>query len=197
MAANTRSVFEITHISPEQVKTSQKWFNDQVAAIAKRKINPQRIMTGQADRLTNRVVPGRPMFFFYDPKGKDTLPYYDTFPLVIPFAKTENGFLGLNLHYLDYKPRMMLFRELYKIYTVNKKNESATIQYSWNLIKGVAKMSAAQPCIKQYLTAHVRSAYYNIPPDDWHTAVMLPVQRFVGASKEQVWRESARKAASW
>lgn len=193
MAANTRSVFELTHITPEQVKTSQKWFNDQISAISKRKINPQRIMTGQADRLTSKIVPGRPMFFFYDPKGKDTLPYYDTFPLVIPFAKTEHGFIGLNLHYLEYKPRMELFQALYKIHTINRKNETATIQYSWNLIKGVSKMSAAQPCIKQYLTAHVRSAYYNIPPDDWHTAVMLPVQRFVGATKEQVWSDSKRK----
>ena len=34
--------------------------------------------------------------FFYDPKLKKKLPYYDTFPLVLPLENYSDGFLGLN-----------------------------------------------------------------------------------------------------
>jgi hypothetical protein len=64
---------------------------------------------------------------------------------------------------------------------------------SWDLVRGVSKLSAAAPCIKQYLFSHVESMFYEIPRDDWYTAVMLPVQRFVGATNQQVWSESKRK----
>ena len=33
-------------------------------------------------------------------KHKETLPFYDSFPLVIIIGKAKGGFLGMNLHYL-------------------------------------------------------------------------------------------------
>jgi hypothetical protein len=40
---------------------------------------------------------GSMQMFFYDPKTKETLPYYDTFPLVVVVGPAEGGFYGLNL----------------------------------------------------------------------------------------------------
>ena len=46
--------------------------------------------------------------FFYDPKFKKTLPYYDTFPLVLPLETYNDGFLGINMHYLPIPLRVNL-----------------------------------------------------------------------------------------
>ena len=38
-------------------------------------------------RLKNNAIIGRMYFYFYDPKTKDKLPYYDRFPLVLPIEQ--------------------------------------------------------------------------------------------------------------
>jgi len=58
------------------------------------------------------------MFFIYDPKTKDKLPYWDRFPLVIPINLYPDGFLGLNLHYLPYYQRQLLLATLAYNYRV-------------------------------------------------------------------------------
>ena len=40
---------------------------------------------------------GRLNMFFYDPKFKKTLPYYDSFPLVLPLENYPDGFLRYQL----------------------------------------------------------------------------------------------------
>jgi hypothetical protein len=190
---NKKTIFDLQRIDPNDIKNSKAWFEQQIKLMASQRITPNRIMANGGMNLSVRLKPGRPVFFFYDPKFKETLPYFDMFPLVIPFQKTENGFMGLNLHYLDYKPRILLFKELDRIYSRGF-DETRKLQYSWDLIRGVSKLKAAAPCIKQYLNSHVQSPFFEIPTESWYTAMMLPVQRFVGASKEQVWRESATKS---
>jgi hypothetical protein len=83
--------------------------------MATKKITPNRVMLEEGMHLTSTLTPGKLFFFYYDPKHKETLPYYDQFPLVIPFAKEKGAFRGLNLHYLDYQMRMALFNELLKV----------------------------------------------------------------------------------
>ena len=55
---------------------------------------------------------GRLNMFFYDPKFKKKLPYYDTFPLVLPLETYNDGFLGVNLHYLPIPLRIKLLDRL-------------------------------------------------------------------------------------
>ena len=64
------------------------------------------------DRLKNTSMIGKMYFYFYDPKTKDSMPYYDRFPLVIPIERYNDGFLGLNLHYIHPKYRMILLDKL-------------------------------------------------------------------------------------
>jgi hypothetical protein len=75
-----------------------------------------------------------------------------------------------------------------------KMDETTKLRYSWQLIDGASRYKLAQPCIKQYLVEHVRSPFRKIDSNDWATAMMLPVERFVGASNEQVWADSKRMA---
>lgn len=188
--------FNLRQIKSTDIVNSNKWFNDQVSLLSKKRINPNQLISGSVGfRTTTNLTPGKPIFFYYDPKHKETLPYYDQFPLVIPFSKTPNGFIGLNLHYLGYAPRIKLFKELEKIF-VKSSDELARIRLSWDLVKGVSRLRLASPCVKQYLFSHVKSPYCEIPRDYWYTAMLLPVQRFVGATKEQVWSNS-NKNAGW
>jgi hypothetical protein len=41
--------------------------------------------------------------------------------------------------------------------------------------------------------SQVKSPFRKINSEDWATAMMLPVERFIGAAKDQVWMESKRK----
>jgi hypothetical protein len=171
-------------------RKSQAWFQQQVLLISKQGITPKKLMKGE-DISTN-ILPGNLYMFFYDAKHKDTLPYYDRFPLVFPYKKTPGGFIGLNLHYLPYQMRVQLLDKLTYFKTNSNMDDTTRLKYSWALIDGVSKYAAAQPCIKQYLGEHVRSPFKKINAPDWATAMMLPVETFVGASKYQVWQDSKK-----
>jgi hypothetical protein len=138
-------------------------------------------------------MPGKMYMFTYDAKHKETLPYWDRFPLVLPFRKTQDGFYGINLHYLPYQLRAKLLDKL-MIFANNQKMDATTkLKYSWEMVDGAAKFAPIKPCVKQYLNAHIQSPFLQIESNDWATALMLPVERFVGAQKQQVWRDSISK----
>jgi hypothetical protein len=112
--------------------------------------------------------------------------------LVFPFSKTQDGFIGLNMHYLPYKLRIVLLDRLMTFKSNNRLDETTRLKYSWQVIDGVSRFAAAQPCVKQYLMGHVRSQFRQISSGDWATAMLLPVERFVGANKQEIWSQSTR-----
>jgi hypothetical protein len=175
------------------VKKSKSWFDTQVTLLTRQNLTPQKVLAGNPDQLTTTLVPGNLYMYGYDPKLKAELPYYDRFPLVFPFRKTPNGFIGLNMHYLPYNLRIMLLDRLLVFKTNNRMDETTRLKYSWATIDGVSKFDAAIPCVKQYLTGHVKTQFRKVNSEDWATAMLLPVERFVGASKQEVWTESKRK----
>lgn len=188
-------VFERNKYNLDDVaKKSRTWFDQQVLLLGRQRITPQRVLNSDEEQLKSRVFPGFMYTFMYDPKHKDTLPYYDRFPLVLPYGTFKGGYIGLNLHYLPYQLRVRLLDNLLLFRNNTKMNETTKIQYSWQMIEGVSRYKLAQPCIKQYLVEQVRSPFRKIDSSDWATAMMLPVERFVGATKEQVWADSKRIA---
>jgi hypothetical protein len=174
-------------------KKSRAWFDQQVLLMNRQQITPPKVLKGDPSALKTNVMPGKLYMFMYDPKLKATLPYYDKFPLVFPFRKVEGGFLGLNMHYLPYQLRVRLLDRLMAFKSNQKMDETTRLKYSWGLIDGVSRYNGAIPCVKHYLSDHVRSPFRQIPADDWATAMLLPVERFTGATKEQVWLDSKRK----
>jgi hypothetical protein len=175
-------------------KKSRTWFEQQVLLLSKKRISPNQLLSKADTQLTSNALPGKLYMFFYDPKTKDTLPYYDRFPLVFPFRKTPDGFIGLNMHYLPHKLRFLLMDRLLMFKNNDKFDETTKLRYSWGMIDGVSKFDIAKPCVKRYLSSHLRSPLININAGDWSTAMMLPVERFVGATKDQVWLDSRRNA---
>lgn len=190
---NLKDVFERNQYDlVSATKKSRSWFEQQVLLMTKQQITPPKVLQGNPAQLTTRVMPGKLYMFLYDPKLKKELPYYDRFPLVFPFRKTSNGFIGLNMHYLPYHFRIQLLDRL-MIYKSNARmDETTRIKYSWELIDGVSRYAAAKPCVKQYLLGHVRSQFKQIISKDWATAMLLPVERFVGASTQEVWTDSRK-----
>lgn len=175
-------------------KRSNTWFQQEVLLLSKQRVTPKRILTGNTEQITGRILPGKLYMFAYDAKLKEKLEYYDQFPLVLPFRKLPDGFIGLNLHYLPYRMRAVLLDRL-MIYASNSRmDETTRLKFSWQLIDGVSRYKAAQPCVKRYLNQHIHSQFRQIMPRDWGTALMLPVERFIGASVNEVWADSTRKA---
>lgn len=174
------------------VRKSNGWFEKEVAMLTKQNLTPNKVLMGNPEQVVTKIIPGHLYLFMYDPKLKKTLPYYDRFPLVFPYAKTPDGFIGLNMHYLPYGLRIRLLDSLLTFKTNNRMDETTRLKYSWQLIDGISRFKAAQPCIKQYLGGHVKTQFRKINSADWATAMLLPVERFVGATKQQIWAESQK-----
>ena len=171
---------------------SKSWFQQQARMLQLQNPTPTKVLNGDPSRNVSTIQPGSLYMFLYDPKTKEDLPYYDVFPLVFPFKKTQDGFIGLNMHYLPYPLRITLLDNLL-IYRSNTRMDDMTkLKYSWQIIDGVSRFAAAKPCVKQYLSNHVRSQFRQITSKDWATAMLLPVERFVGASKAEVWADSKK-----
>ena len=188
-----KDIFEKYRYDRDIAQKSQTWFTQQVTLLNKKRITPNQVLRSEHARNRPNLVPGKMYVFFYDPKTKATLPYYDRFPLVFPFSRTEDGFIGLNMHYLPHKLRFVLLDRLLMFKNNDKFDETTKLKYSWAAIDGMSKFALAKPCVKRYLASHLKSPLHNINSDDWATAMMLPVERFVGASLPAVWADSRNK----
>ena len=145
------------------------------------------------DRLRGRSMIGKMYFYFYDPKTKDTMPYYDRFPLVIPIERYNDGFLGLNLHYIHPKQRMILLDKLSDTMSNDTYDENTKLRISYRYLAAASKIFEANACIKRYLFSHVDSRFLEISADEWDIAATLPVETFVGASTSKVYADSRKK----
>ena len=88
-------------------KDSLDWFRKQLRGM--KRVNRSGMLKDPDVELARRILPGRMYMYFYDPKHKKTLPYYDRFPLIIAVKPAAGGFFGLNLHYLPPILRARLF----------------------------------------------------------------------------------------
>ena len=136
---------------------------------------------------------GRLYFFAYDPKTKETLPYWDKFPLVFPIDVDSDGFLGINLHYLPPKMRLALMDELMKVASNKALDYNTRLRLSYTVLNRAKKFRAFRPCLKKYLAQHVISKFISIESYEWYQAVALPFHNFEGAPATEVWRDSMEK----
>ena len=167
------------------IRKSAAWYRSNVASIADR-VTARKLMN--QGKLIGRPSAGRLNMFFYDPKLKKTLPYYDTFPLVLPLEPIKGGFMGMNFHYL---PPLLRFRLLQRMqrFADGGLNEKTKIDATYDDVKGIGLV---KPTIKKYLYGHVRSQFLRIDFDEAALAVYLPVQQFRKAGTSRVYADSRR-----
>jgi hypothetical protein len=175
---------------PARTQEARDWFRETAQKIAR--INERQLMRGDQSRLTTKPIIGQMYMYYYDPKHKETLAYYDRFPLVFPFRKVQGGFYGLNLHYLPPQLRARLMDGLYDYANNTRYDESTKIKMNYSLLQNVSKLKFFEPCVKMYLDEHVRSRFMYIYPSEWDVALFLPTERFTKATKTQVWAESKK-----
>ena len=180
---------------PVKERMAVTWFRqiaeEAMIGLAK-EVVPQYIKIDAAQRgtLTGRLIPGRLYFFMYNPKHKGTLPYYDTFPLVLPIQRFSNGFLAINFHYLRPPDRAILFDEI-KIFANDRTLGPMTkIKIKYDMMRGFTRFKRAKPCLKRYLTTYMKSQFIPVGTDEWATALFLPVEQFRKRNKQAVWAES-------
>ena len=142
------------------------------------------------DRLKEKSVIGKMYFYFYDPKTKEKMKYYDRFPLVIPIERYNDGFLGLNLHYIHPKYRMTMLDKLSATASNSAYDEKTKLRISYKYLAAASKVFEATPCIKRYLFSQIESRFLEISADEWDIAALLPMESFVGASTSKVYADS-------
>ena len=159
-----------------QIKTGNepfKWYRNRIKELGTPSV-PELLRSG---KLSKTPHGGALNMFVYSPKGRNKLPYFDTFPLVLPLKRMDGGFLGLNFHYLPYALRARLL------------DAAGGNDLS---VSKIENTRLTKPCLKRYLFGYTRSQFRRIDDEDNLTAIMLPVQRFKKASASEVWSDSRK-----
>ena len=164
---------------------STQWFRDKIAEFGK----PGAMDLIRDGKRDNNPFYGRLNMFFYDPKYKKTLPYYDTFPLVLPLENYPDGFLGINFHYLPMTLRLELLDRVVDYSNNTKFDESTRLAVDYSKLK---KIDLIKPALKRYLAGRVKTQFRRIDADEFTVAVLLPVARFKKASASEVYADSRR-----
>jgi len=181
---------------PARTQTAREWYRNQ----AKRSgsgINATGVIEASKPKnstatLTREGQIGQMMLFEYDPKHKDTLPYYDRFPLIFPINIAKGGFLGMNMHYLPPRLRAQLMDALYDTANNERYDEKTRLEISYRILSQSSKYRLFKPTVKRYLTKHVRSRFVRINASEWDIALFLPLQSFQKGSVQKVYADSRK-----
>lgn len=163
---------------------SEKWFKETLS----KGVRGHAVVTPQ---------PGKLYAFVYDAKHKETLPFWDKYPLIIFLGVSQSKvakttlFQGLNLHYIPPKARQQFLEELLKKYSsTGTVTNSTKLKIDWSKVKG---FQGADLMIKSYLPPNVKGRFVEIKPADWGNVVLMPLQQFVSQGKRfaanKVWKK--------
>jgi hypothetical protein len=128
------------------------------------------------------IDPGKMYFFRYEAKHRATLPYWDAFPLIFPLVGKNDGFIGLNMHYLPPPLRRTFFTELLRF----RRPNSPGLAIDYSALKSGRFLSIT---IKRYLTVQLRSNLYEVEESVWDRVIYLPTQNFQKQTAEYVWSQ--------
>lgn len=170
-------------------RQSYQWLRDKVAVL-RNPISVARQIERENHRAGGRFVIGGLYFFYYDPKTKAELPYYDTFPMTLILERYPDGFLGLNLHYLPVKYRLAFLDKLMDFAVQDNPDEIKRMRVSYDILSASKRYKEFRPCLKKYLYQHVQSKILAIQPNEWEVACHLPLQQFKKQNAAAVWEES-------
>lgn len=168
---------------------SREWFLDKVDTIT-RGLSRDKLMSKPPIKPVASVFPGMMYMFYYSPLGVKTLPYYDSFPLVILVDIQSDGMTGLNLHYLPINLRQKLFYGLLNRVSSGEMNEKTYIKVTYDFLENARSLKEYRPCYKKYLTKQIRGSIAQVPANEWETAVHLPLALFRKESEDTVHRRS-------
>jgi len=142
-------------------------------------LNTREIRKEGLGEYVRRPQLGKLCCYYYDPKTKEQMPYWDKFPLMMPLDYQENGYiLGLNFHYLPPDARKLLFDQLFAVRARKDLTVENQILMSYMILKRTSQFPGWRDCIKRYIPSHFRSRILEIDPLSWKLAIALPTQMF-------------------
>ncbi len=171
------------HNIPLDSNKAKRWLIDKARSVS-------RVSFRELGPIAKLFQIGAMYFFIYDPKTKETLNYYDRLPLVFPIEMYNDGFLGINLHYLAPQMRVRLLNQLLPLVTNKKMDERTRLKLSYDLLNSAKRYELFRPCLKRYLYSQVRSQFIKIDSSEWKIALYIPAERFTKTTKEQVFNRS-------
>ena len=190
--AEVRVLEEIRAASGDQ-RQSAIWYQNQVRKLVGTSYPGPQFQREYADNLTNRLLPGRLNLINYmNPVTKDKLPYYDQFPLILPFNIESNNVTAINFHYLHPVQRIVLMEKLSR-FKIGDTDIQTRIRADWKILSNFARFREVRASVKRYRKSVIKGRYLFIQPEDWTTALVLPTEQFKGASKQKVYLDSTRK----
>lgn len=141
---------------------------------------------------------------YFNPKTKDTLAYWDNFPLVISLGGkvTENGIrnIGFNLHLLPPKIRIIvlcqifeMYKRLYRFQIFSKSAKPVQINYN-SIVRQLDKYSV-RFCVRMYIPAR-QTQVVEIPYSEWDKAIFVPSFGYERIKAQQLideWVKYSRK----
>ena len=169
---------------------ARRWFRGKTKELGG--TNRRALLKDPALKKQGRPEAGDMYMYFYDPKHRKTLPYYDAFPLAIMVEPTKDGFYGLNLHYLSPMLRAKFLDKLMDTANNQRFDDNTKLGVSYQILKSVAKYKEFQPCFKRYLTKGIEGNVVKVEPPEWDIAIFLPTEQFRGKNKTHVWGASKR-----
>jgi len=172
---------------------SSRWYASEIRKLGR--INPMNLV--KKGDLKSVIFPGFMYLFSYMPRDKSELPYYDLFPLVMPFRRVEDGFYGINFHYMPYKLRILMLKQLNRYASDKKMTEKTRLRFNYETLESARRLRPAKNAVKKYLYSNIRTRLRKIPSSDWIIASQLPVQIFRKMKMEQVWIKERRKMLAW
>ena len=176
----------------QEVKRSAKWFQDKIKGL-KGEVKNRFSSTNAAkfyresEKINDAVFQKRASLgdlfcYYYNPKYRKTLPYYDMFPMIMLLSAEKETFLGINFHYLRPKWRAILLDR------VTAKIGGGLPK--WSKLRQIRQIA---PTIKRYRFDHIMKKVIPIEEDEQEIAIFLPTERFKKAGKANVWSDSERK----
>ena len=189
---------------------SMRWYRQKIQELLPRPMVRQMIREGYKEgKVTVRPNFGTMNLFYYKPKTPQRLRYFDVFPLVIPMGKRlNNGFVGINFHFLSVPQRWALLERLQAFQTSSlldafdaEEGAGEVVSLFWSQIKSIR---GVRPIVRRYLTEQVNSAFLRIEISEMLIAASLPVERFYegawGKKKrvdpDKVWSNTRRRMMS-
>lgn len=176
----------------EKTYQALEWYNRKInkflGKTAENVVNPQEF----EKKVTQpkKITPGLFYIFGYNPLNKNTLPYYDKFPLVLVLKLVPHGFIGLNMHYIDPHSRAIFMDRLYEYESMDRNLGSTKININYNILKDKRSLSYYRPCIKRYYITNIRKFIAKVPQEEWDIFLFMPTEKFQNENKEDVWAKS-------
>ena len=154
---------------------SWAWFAEKVKDLISVSEKPGELLS-KWERRTNKVQLYRFNMFFYDAKTKNTLPYFDMFPLIYPLRRMGDGFTGINVHYLPPAFREDFYNIFSRFATDDEIDENTLYRATWSKI---SRFKVMRPLIRKYSYKSVKSRFLILNATEVPIALLLPLQRFV------------------